>query len=424
MNIIDIINKKRNKESLNNLEIDFAVNGFVNGKIEDYQMSSLLMAIVINGMSEEETIYLTEAMIKSGNIMDLNDIEGVKVDKHSTGGVGDKTTLIVAPLVAACNLNVAKLSGRGLGHTGGTIDKLESIPGFNVNLNEKEFIKQVNDINIALASQTNNLVPADKKIYALRDVTGTVSSIPLIASSIMSKKLATSTDVIVLDVKVGKGAIVKSMEEAHLLASLMVKIGNSFGKKTVAILSDMDEPLGCAIGNALEVEEAIRILKGEGDEDITKLCVTLATLMVTLGKNISYKEARELVLEKLHNKEAYHKFLEWIKYQHGNIDELKISDKVISIKSQKTGYIQSIDALKLGEIARNIGAGRLRKEDKIDYSVGILLSKKVGDYVLENEELLKIYLSTKDVNLKEIIETYEIGPEYKEPNKLIIDLVK
>jgi len=424
MKIINIINKKRNKESLNNLEIDFAVNGFVNGKIEDYQMSSLLMAIVINGMSEEETIYLTEAMIKSGNIMDLNDIEGVKVDKHSTGGVGDKTTLIVAPLVAACNLNVAKLSGRGLGHTGGTIDKLESIPGFNVNLNEKEFIKQVNDINIALASQTNNLVPADKKIYALRDVTGTVSSIPLIASSIMSKKLATSTDVIVLDVKVGKGAIVKSMEEAHLLASLMVKIGNSFGKKTVAILSDMDEPLGCAIGNALEVEEAIRILKGEGDEDITKLCVTLATLMVTLGKNISYKEARELVLEKLHNKEAYHKFLEWIKYQHGNIDELKISDKVISIKSQKTGYIQSIDALKLGEIARNIGAGRLRKEDKIDYSVGILLSKKVGDYVLENEELLKIYLSTKDVNLKEIIETYEIGPEYKEPNKLIIDLVK
>ena len=424
MTIIDIINKKRLKKELTREEITFAVNGYVNGDIKDYQMSSLLMAIVLNGMTDRETIDLTDIMINSGDVLDLSKIDGIIVDKHSTGGVGDKETLVLGPLLASLGIKIAKMSGRGLGHTGGTIDKLESIKGFNTKLSEEEFIDQVNKINIALVSQTSNLVPADKKIYALRDVTGTVESIPLIASSIMSKKIASGADIIVIDVKVGNGALMKNLDDARLLAKLMVKIGASYRKPTICLLTNMEEPLGYAIGNALEVKEAIDTLKGSGPSDLLEVVMTLSSIIIGAVKKIPNNEAKNLLFKQINNGEAYKKFEELVEAQGGDINDIKVSDKVFSIKSDKSGYINKIDALRLGEIAKQIGAGRNTLDDEIDYEVGLVLNKKVGDKVEKDEELVKVYLKNKDVSISDILSCFKIDDELKVMTKLILDIIK
>lgn len=424
MKIVDIINKKRLNKELTREEINFAVNGYLDGTVKEYQMSSLLMAIVLNGMTDRETIDLTDIMIKSGDIIDLSRIDGIIVDKHSTGGVGDKVTLVLGPLLASLGIKIAKMSGRGLGHTGGTIDKLESIEGFNVCLDNDEFIKQVNNINIAIVSQTGNLVPADKKIYALRDVTGTVESIPLIASSIMSKKIASGADVIIIDVKVGNGALMKTIDDAKNLARLMVKIGKAYRKPTICVITDMQQPLGFAIGNALEVEESINTLKGMGPSDLLEVVMTLCSIIIGAVKKISNTEAQALLMKQLNNGEAYNKFKELVEVQGGNLDSLKISDKVFSIKSDKSGYINKIDALRLGEIAKMIGAGRNTLEDVIDYEVGLVLNKKLGDYVEKEEELLKVYLKDKDVSITDILECFKIDDELNNNSKLILDIIK
>ena len=423
MNILEIIEKKKNNEALTYDEIKYAVMGYVNDEIPDYQMSSLLMAIVINGMNEEETIKLTDIMLESGEKVDLSKIDGVVVDKHSTGGVGDKTTLVLAPLVASLGIKIAKMSGRGLGHTGGTIDKLESIEGFKVNLSEEEFINQVNKVGCAVVSQTKNLVPADKKIYALRDVSGTTESIPLIASSIMSKKIASGASIIVIDVKVGNGALMKNKEDATKLAKLMIKIGKKYNRKVVCVLSDMEQPLGKNIGNGLEVKEAIDTLKGRGPKDLTKLVLVLGIILVKEALNISDKEAKELLLNNIKNGKAYDKFKEFVSAQGGNIDNIDIEDNVISIKSNKDGFIEHIDALKLGELVKNIGGGRISKEDKINYGVGLSLNKKVGEYLLGNEELLKLYLKDKDISIKEITDCFTISDSQINNKDLIIDII-
>lgn len=408
MNIVDIINKKRLGLELTKEEISFFVNGYVKEEISDYQISPLLMAICINGMTNNEIFELTEAMLNSGDKIDLSEIANIKVDKHSTGGVGDKTTLILLPLVASCGVVAPKMSGRGLGFTGGTIDKLEAIPGFRTNLTNKEFINQVKDIGVAVVSQTGNLVPADKKLYALRDVTGTVESLPLIASSIMSKKLASGADKIVIDLKVGDGALMKNLDDAKALASIMVEIGKKHNKETVCLLTDMNQPLGCAIGNALEVKESIDVLSNRGPKDIRSLIIVLGTIMVSMGLNISYEEANKKVLENLANGNALKKFEEMVKHQGGNLDEMVISSKVVSIKSKKTGFVKKIDTDGLGELVRKLGGGRYAKEDKIDYSVGMVLKIKQGDYVLEDEEILKVYMSDKDISIDEILNCFEI----------------
>ncbi|MDD2434890.1 MAG: thymidine phosphorylase [Bacilli bacterium] len=424
MNIVELINKKRTKKILTKDELSFIINGYLNDEIKDYQISALLMAICLNGMTDEEIYDLTNIMLHSGDIIDLSGINKVKVDKHSTGGVGDKTTLIIAPLVASCGVVVPKMSGRSLGHTGGTIDKLESIKGFKTNLSRETFIKQVNDIGVSIISQTGNLVPADKKIYALRDVTGTVESIPLIASSIMSKKLACSADKIVLDVKVGQGALMKNLDDASKLGELMVKIGNNYGVETIAILSNMDQPLGYAIGNGLEVLESIDVLKGNGPSDLVELVIELASHMVSLGKKITFEEAKLEVQTNLNNGLAYQKFEELVNYQHGDINNISISSKVVSIKSNKTGFINKIDALKLGEIVRQLGAGRYHKDDVIDYGVGILLNRKVGDYILDGEELLKVYISNSDIQVQEIFDCFEIIESLDPLKPLIYKVIK
>ncbi|MDO4963500.1 MAG: thymidine phosphorylase [bacterium] len=424
MTIIDIINKKRLGKELKREELEFAIEGYLDNSIKDYQMSSLLMAIVINGMTESETINLTDIMLKSGDIFDLSKIDGIIVDKHSTGGVGDKVTLVLAPLLASLDIKIAKMSGRGLGHTGGTIDKLESIEGFNVNISKDKFIKQVNDINIALISQSDTIVPADKKLYALRDVTGTVESIPLIASSVMSKKLASGADVILIDVTVGRGALIKNLKDARRLANLMVKIGKAYRKPTICILTSMEEPLGYAIGNALEVKEAIDTLKGNGPDDLLEVVMTLCSIIIGATKKISNSEAKKMLINQLKNKKAYNKFKQLVEAQDGDITNIKVSDKAFSIKSEKEGYIAKIDALRLGEIAKKIGAGRSTLKDKIDYEVGLVLSKKVGDYVEVDEELLKLYLNKKDVSIKEILDCYTIVENKIDKPKLILDIIK
>ena len=424
MNIIDIINKKRLNNELTREEISYAVGGYLDGSVKDYQMSSLLMAIVLNGMTDRETIDLTDIMMNSGDVLDLKKIDGIIVDKHSTGGVGDKVTLVLGPLLASLGIKIAKMSGRGLGHTGGTIDKLESIEGFNTSISEEDFIKQVNKIGIALVGQTANLTPADKKIYALRDVTGTVESIPLIASSIMSKKIASGADIIMIDVKVGNGALMKNINDARKLAELMVKIGKAYRKPTICLLTNMDEPLGFAIGNSLEVVEAMNTLKGNGPSDLLEVVITLCSIIIGAVKKIPNNEAKNLLFKQLNNGEAYKKFEELVKAQGGDINKIKVSNKVFFIKSDKEGYINKIDALKLGEIAKKIGAGRNTLEDKIDYEVGIVLNKKVGDYVNKEEELAKVYLKDKDVSVAEILECFEINDELENSNKLILDIIK
>ena len=410
-NMLNIINKKRLGQILTKEEINYVVEKYVSGEIPDYQMSALLMAICINDMTDEETFNLTDAMINSGETLDLSGIQGSIVDKHSTGGVGDKTTLILAPIVASCGVKVCKMSGRGLGHTGGTIDKLESINGFNVNLSIEDAIKEVNKVGAVIVSQTGNLVPADKKIYALRDVSGTVESIPLIASSIMSKKIASGASSIVIDLKVGNGALIKNLEDAKHLSDLMIKIGKKYNRKVVCVLTNMDKPLGTNIGNALEIKEALEFLNGNRNKDLEEIIYKLASLMVSLGKNVSEEIALKEVKEKLNNKEALSKFYEIVKNQGGNIDDLKISNRVFSIKSPYTGFIKKIDTLKLGELSRSIGAGRYKKDDVIDYTVGFVLNKNVGDYVLKDEELVKVYLNKIDLSINDITSCFKIDSE-------------
>lgn len=422
MNIIDIINKKRLKQSLTDEELKYVIDAYLSGEIKDYQMSSLLMAIVLNGMENEEIFSLTKYMANSGDILDLSPLGANVVDKHSTGGVGDKTTLIITPIVASCGVKVAKMSGRGLGHTGGTIDKLESIPGFNVNLTEEEFINQVNDISVAITSQTKNVALADKKIYALRDVTGTVESIPLIASSIMSKKIALGTKKLVLDVKVGSGALIKNIKDATKLAKLMISIGKQNGIEVVCILTNMDIPLGANIGNSLEVEEAIKILKDHHKSNLTDLCIELSTEMVSLGLNISLEEARNKVLEVLDNQAAYQKFLELIERQHGDIDKLPVSTKKYEIKSMTTGYLTDIDAYKLGILSMSLGAGRKNKEDTIDYSAGIIIHKNINDYINKGDVIMTLYTNKPVNSIDNTI--FKISPNKIKDPKLIYDIIR
>ena len=404
MRVVDIIEKKRMGQVLTEKEIDFVISGYVKNEIPDYQISALLMAIFFQGMNNEEAANLTKAMLYSGDIIDLSKISGIKVDKHSTGGVGDKTTLVLGPLVASLGAKLAKLSGRGLGHTGGTLDKMESIPGMRIDLSEEEFINQVNKINIAVAGQTKRLVPADKLLYALRDVTATVPSIPLIASSIMSKKLASGADVICLDVKIGDGAFMKTIEEARELSNIMVAIGKAFDKKVSAFITSMDEPLGYAVGNRLEVKEVIETLSGKGPKDLEDLCVSIAGYMVYYAdKAASPDEGIRMAKENLHNGKALAKFYEFINAQDGHIDNLdefiKVKE-VIPFKAQKEGYIKNIKALNIGLASMKLGGGRATKEDDIDPMVGIVLKKKVGDYIKKDEVLLSIYTNidvTKEI---------------------------
>lgn len=395
--ILDIINKKRLGKELSYEELDFFFNGYLDGKVADYQMSSLLMAICINGMTDEEIYALTKIFIDSGDVLDFSDIPGIKVDKHSTGGIGDKTTLVIAPIAAACGVPIIKMSGRGLGYTGGTIDKLESIPGYRIDLTDEEIIKQVHEIGIVVTGQTGDLVPMDKVIYALRDVTSTVSSIPLIASSIMSKKIASGADKIIIDIKVGNGALLQTKEDAKKLSSLMKKIGSFYNREVHTIISDMNAPLGYAVGNSLEVLEAIDVLKGkEKDNHFVDLCIELASDMVSMGKNISIEEARKLVIDAIDSKKAYKKFLELVEYQHGDIKGIKVSENTYKIKAEKSGMIKKINALEVGKLSLNLGAGKVSIKDKIDYTVGVKLNFEVGDVVNKGDVLATIYYNKKN----------------------------
>lgn len=392
--VLEIINKKRLGQELSYSELDYFFNGYLDGKIADYQMSSLLMAICINGMTDEEIFALTKIFVDSGDVLDFSDIPGIKVDKHSTGGIGDKTTLVIAPVVASLGVPVVKMSGRGLGYTGGTIDKLESIPGFRIDLNDEEIIEQVHKIGVVVTGQTADLVPMDKVIYALRDVTGTVSSIPLIASSVMSKKIASGADKILIDIKVGNGALLQTKDDAKKLSELMIKIGEVYNREVRTVISDMNVPLGRCIGNSLEVLEAIDVLKGEEDgNNFSELCLELATDMVSMGKEISKREAHNLVLETISNGSAYNKFLEMVASQKGDIGGLEISDNTKKIKSPVSGTIKKINALELGKLSLALGAGKVTKEDEIDYTVGIELNKLIGDTVKKGEVLATLYVN-------------------------------
>ena len=434
MRMYDVILKKRRGEELTTEEINFFVEGFTKGEIPDYQVSALMMAIFFQKMNKRETADLTMAMVESGDKFNLDKIKGIKVDKHSTGGVGDSISLVTAPMVAACKVPVAKMSGRGLGHTGGTIDKLEAFDGFSVELTEDEFINNVNNIGMAIAGQTAELAPADKKLYALRDVTATVDNMSLIASSIMSKKIASGADAIVLDVKVGDGAFMKTPEDAVALAKEMVDIGKHVGRDTVAIISDMDQPLGFAIGNSLEVIEAIDTLKGKGPKDLLELALTIGSNMLVLAKKTeSLEEARKLLLETIENGKAIEKLKEFVKAQGGNelmVDNTDLFPKAkykIDVKAKKSGIISKIHAESVGIIAMELGAGRATKESEIDLSVGIVLKKKRGDEVKEGESLATIYANSEikgnkavESLLKEII----ISDSYEETIPLIYNVIR
>ncbi|AHA71305.1 thymidine phosphorylase [Bacillus thuringiensis] len=404
MRMVDIIAKKRDGKELTTEEIKFFINGYTDGSIPDYQVSALAMAIFFKDMTDRERADLTMAMVESGETIDLSAIEGIKVDKHSTGGVGDTTTLVLGPLVAALDVPVAKMSGRGLGHTGGTIDKLEAVEGFHVEITKEQFIDIVNRDKVAVIGQTGNLTPADKKIYALRDVTGTVNSIPLIASSIMSKKIAAGADAIVLDVKTGAGAFMKTEEDAKELAHAMVRIGNNVGRQTMAVISDMSQPLGFAIGNALEVKEAIDTLKGEGPEDLTELVLVLGSQMVVLAKKANtLEEAREMLIEVMKNGKATEKFKEFLSNQGGdssivdNPEKMPQAKYVIDVPAKTSGVISNIVADEIGIAAMLLGAGRATKEGEIDLAVGLMLRKKVGDAVKEGEPFVTIYANRENV---------------------------
>ena len=417
MRMVDLITKKRDGGVLANEEIDFFIDGYVEGKIPDYQVSALLMAIVFKGMTNDEIVHLTDKMEHSGDVMDLSDIPGKKVDKHSTGGVGDKTSLALGPMVAACGAIVAKMSGRGLGHTGGTLDKLESIPGMNVFMEEDKFINILKDIGVAIAGQTGTLVPADKKLYALRDVTGTVESIPLIASSVMSKKLASGSDCILLDVKFGNGAFMKTREDAKKLAKIMCAIGNSLNRDTRAVLTSMEQPLGHAVGNALEVKEAIDTLHGHGPKDFQDLCYQSGAIMLEqAGIAESEEEGLKMLHKVVEDGSAFEKFRQMVIAQGGDVSyidnpaKFPLAKHIVEVKASKPGYIKHIVALEIGESAMRLGAGRETFDDIIDMAAGIVLNKKVGDKVAKGDTLCVVHTNKDDFAsiLKDIEKAFTI----------------
>ncbi len=431
--MIDLIEKKKHKESLTNEEIKFFVKGLLDQTIPDYQTSALLMAIIFNDLTEEEIYFLTKAMVESGEMIDLSHISGICVDKHSTGGVGDTTTLMVAPILASLGLKLAKMSGRGLGHTGGTLDKLESIPGFSINLTSKEFNNQVEKIGLAVVGQTKDIAPADKKLYALRDVTGTVDNSGLIASSIMSKKLASGAEYILLDVKVGSGAFMKTLDDARVLASKMVKIGSAFGKKTVALLTNMDAPLGEYVGNSLEVMEAIEVLKGRGASDLKLLVYELVVeLLLMTGKYPNRDLALIAVDDAIKSGKALEKLREMIMYQKGNpevIDDYKLFPnfkETVEVKSLLEGYVNEIDTTSIGVAAMNLGAGRETKDDKIDLGVGLRIIKKPGDYVSKGETLAFLYVNEKGKKeaYQKVMDAYTITKSKPKIKPMVYEIVR
>lgn len=421
MRMVDLIEKKKDGKVHTAQEIHFIVDGYTNDKIPDYQMSAWLMAVCFQGLNKEETALLTKEMMHSGDVMDLSRIEGIKVDKHSTGGVGDKTSMVLGPIVGACGVPVAKMSGRGLGHTGGTLDKLESIPGLHVMIEEDDFVKQVNDCHLAIIGQSAHLDPADKKMYALRDVTATVSCIPLIASSIMSKKLAAGSDAILLDVKYGDGAFMKTKEEAKVLARTMIEIGDSLGKDTRATISNMSQPLGYAIGNSLEVKEAVDTLNGNGPEDLLELCLQAGShMLIQAQKADSLLSARKMLQEAIDSKQALRTFCAMVKAQGGDDAYIRHPEmfpkakEVIPVYSQTTGYVKDLKAKPLGIVSMKLGGGRETTDDEIDYSVGLILHKKIGDFVKKGDVLVEVHTNTglsKELQ-KDILDAYEFSNEF------------
>ena len=425
MKVIDIVSKKENKEKLEYKEIEYVVNSYVKGKINDKTMSDFLWAVYNNGLSMDETYYLTDVMIKSGETIDLSSIKKPIVDKHSTGGVGDKITLIVSPIVACAGVCVPKMSGRGLGLTGGTVDKLESITGYKLNLTKKAFIEALNKVGCAVISQSEKIAVADKKIYALRNEIGAVDSIPLIASSIMSKKIASGSDVIIIDLKVGKGAFMKNIKDATKLAKTMVNLGKYYNKKVICTLSDMNIPLGRNIGNALEVKEAMDFFDNKHDKRLYDLAVYISSLMISASKKISLKAAKELVINLLENGYARNKFYEWIKYQGGNIKKLKDKAKKRIIVSDRCGYVNNIDAVKLSKLVFDLGSGRVKKTDKIDYACGVILNKQLGEKVNKGEILGVIYYNKVVDNMDQIFaSSFKIEKKKKKTKKIIIKTIK
>lgn len=433
MRIIDIIEKKREKQELTKQEIEFFISEYTNGNIKDYQAAALVMAIFLNGMTDRETTDLTLAMAHSGEILDLSPLGETIVDKHSTGGVGDKVSLILLPLVSSLGVPVAKMSGRGLGFTGGTVDKLESIPGYQTEVGIKQFIKNVEQIGISMISQTLNLAPADKRLYALRDSIACVESIPLIASSIMSKKIASGAQKIVLDVTVGKGAFMKNREEARRLSHTMIQIGKLADRETVCVLTNMNEPLGYAIGNSLEVKEAVGFLQGDMPEDVKEVVFELGAYMIQLaGKGDNLEKNKSKMLENIKNRKAYYKFIEMVKNQGGDItyiedfEKLPKANYIEPIYSEKDGYVQEIDSKEVGKLAGFLGAGREKKEDNIDSSVGIVLSKKVADEVKKNEVLAYIHANDKErleTVKKDLINVIKIGKNKVHKEKTILEII-
>ena len=434
MLMTDLIVKKRDGGELSHEEINFMIDGYTRGQIPDYQMSAMCMAILLRGMSDRETLDMTMAMVHSGETLDLSPIQGVKGDKHSTGGVGDKTSLVLCPMVAACGLKVAKMSGRGLGHTGGTIDKLESFPGFTTGISEETFFKNVNEIGIAIAGQTADLVPADKKLYALRDVTGTVPSIPLIVSSIMSKKLASGADVIVLDVKCGSGAFMKTEQEARTLAQGLTRIGRLAGRKCAAVITDMDQPLGWAVGNALEVKEAISVLKGEKGGDLLELCLTLGSCMLTeAGLAGSIEEARAKLEKTISDGTALEKLSQMVTAQQGDgrdvydTSRLPLAPVQLEVPAMEHGFVRRIEAEQVGLVSMHLGGGRATKDSEIDLSVGLVLHKKVGDSVEAGESLATIHASSQEkaAEAAELLRScYSFSPDPVQRSPFIKDIIR
>ncbi len=420
MNVVKLIDKKRSGKALNKQELTYLVDGFVAGEIPDYQMSAFLMAVTINGFSDREVIAFTDVLVKSGKQLSFDE---KMVDKHSTGGVGDKTTLIIAPIVAALGMKMVKMSGRGLGHTGGTVDKLMAIQNMQLNLPEDKIKKSISEIGVCLLQQSAEIAPADKMLYQLRDVTATTESIPLIASSIMCKKIASGAKIIVIDIKVGKGAFLKTQKEGRALAQLLQKIAKRYHIKLTCVLSRMDEPLGINIGNGLEVMESLSFLNGDYDDKLYDLVVALSSHLLVDYQNISHLEAQEQVKEVISNKEALNAFFAIIENQEGRIKKVKISRKNMVVKSVKSGYIKKIDALQMGQLVQQLGAGRLKANDKIDLGVGVVLLKKSGDYVKEGETLLKVYYGKNKISNSEFLKCYHFANNKTQPPKSIIAII-
>ena len=420
MNSESIIEKKENKKELTNEELSYVFNGYLNNKVNDEVMTRLLKAICKNGLNENEINLLTDIFIKSGDVLNLDDL-GICVDKHSTGGVGDKTTLIIAPIIASCGVKIAKMSGRALGYTGGTIDKLESIKGFNVNLDEEDFFNQVKEINIALMSQTKNICPMDKKVYALRDITNTVESLGLIAVSIMSKKIASGAKIILIDIKVGKGALIKNKKDAKKLAKIMINIGNKYNRIVRCLITEMDNPLGDNIGNSLEVLEAIDILKNKKHNNLYDLCIDISAHLISMAKNISFALAKAGAVNSIKNNNAYNKFLDLVKYQKGDLSTVTLGKGKIVLATKK-GYVKNIDSLSLGTASMALGAGRLSLNDKIDYKAGIVINKNIGSFVNVGDSLCTIY-GDKKIDEKVLIDAFKLSKLKTKNKDKIIDII-